>query len=58
MLIRFFFFLDKSSDEEMSEMTCDEYLVRMKQKKIKLEGKDREEEGGKLTTTITTNIYG
>ena len=57
MLIRFFFF-DKSSDEEMSEMTCDEYLVRMKQKKIKLEGKDREEEGGKLTTTITTNIYG
>ena len=39
-------------------MTCDEYLVRMKQKKeIKLEGKDREE-GGQLTTTITTNIYG
>ena len=58
MLIRFFFFFDKSSDEEMSEMTCDEYLVRMKQKKeIKFEGKDREE-GGKLTTTITTNIYG
>ena len=29
----FFFFFDKSSDEEMSEMTCDEYLVRMKRKK-------------------------
>ena len=31
----FFFFFDKSSDEEMSEMTCDEYLVRMKRKKHK-----------------------
>ena len=33
---------DKSSDEEMSEMTCDEYPVRTKQKK--LAGKRRAED--------------
>ena len=37
---------DKSSDEELSEMLCDEYPVRTKQKK-KLAKK---KEGGRLTT--------
>ena len=34
MLITVVSVFDKSSDEKMSEMSCDEYPVRTKQKKI------------------------
>ena len=52
---------DKSSDEEMLEMSCDEYPVRTKQKTEEEEEKEEEKEenlrgkGGGLTTT---NNYG
>ena len=41
---------DKSSDEEVLEILCDEYSVRTKQKK-----NSGEKDGGKLATT--TNNY-
>ena len=44
-------FLTESSDEEMSEMSCDEHPVRMRQTK-KTWG---EKGGGKLRTTTTNN---
>ena len=43
----------QNSDEEMSEMWCDEYPVRTKQK-ITCKGKDR----GRKLAKKTTNNYG
>ena len=45
---------EKFSDEEMPEMSCDEYPVRTNYKKKKEKKTCEEKEGGKLTTTTKT----